>query len=305
MSGSTQETESLSAIEPFSLYLELEPGLLADLEAISKIGLALSIAIKEAAFILDPSITLRLEIVRGREGSFSFDTFLRVLNVKDALARVNLKTLAVGCLIWFGGQSAEYTYQKIIDYMIDSPVTITEADKNDIAKKVYLLLNQRIAEDKIQNVYKVMHSESSISGVGAALNHGIKPTYIVPRSEFIARSGVRTESEVKSTSRIRENEEILTLISPVLLESSPRRWRLKGTEGEFGAVIKDEAFLKSLAHGHVKVQMASNIRFVVILQTKEDFDGVVWKIKERNITKILRIIPPDIQGDLTLFSPSP
>jgi hypothetical protein len=289
-----------SFVEPFSLYLDLEPGQYADLESISSIGLALSLAIKEAAFIIDPSITLRTEIVRGREGSYSFDTILRAVNAKDLLARLNLKSIAAACLIWFGGQSAEYTYQKVLDHLLASPIEISEADREDIAKKVADILQKKIALDRVQAVYKAVHAEPAIQGIGATQNHTTRPTHIIPRSEFPHRAGARSETEVKATSRIREKKEALTLISPVLLEDSPRRWRVIGAEGEFGASVKDEGFLKSLTHGKVKVPMVANIQLVVLLQTKEEFHDGAWKVNERNILKVYQVIPPHTQANLSL-----
>jgi hypothetical protein len=296
----SNNTLSLEAVEPFSLYLDLEPGRFADLESISKIGLALSLAIKDAAFVIDPSIQLRLEIVRGREGSYSFDTLLRAINAKDAIARINLRSLSIACLIWFGGQSAEYTYQKVLDYILERPLEISEKDKDDIARKTMELFSKKIAEEKVQNVFRTLHEEPVIRGVGSTRDHSAVPTHIVPRSEFPARAGSQSEAQIKATTRVREKKEVLTLISPVLLVDSPRRWRVRGVEGEFGASIKDEPFLKSLVHGQVKVQMASDIQLIVLLQTKEDFHDSVWKVKERNILKVYRVIPPGKQGEILL-----
>ncbi len=86
-------------IEPFSLYLDLEPGQLIDLDSAAKISLALSSAIREAAFVLDPSISVRVMLLSGTEGSFSLNTFIKSLKPKDILAKINLKSVAVACLL--------------------------------------------------------------------------------------------------------------------------------------------------------------------------------------------------------------
>jgi hypothetical protein len=83
----TVPTALSDGIEPFSLYLELEEGRLLDIEVAAKIALALGAAIREAAFIIDPSIDIKIELVSGTEGSFSFNTFIKSLNPKDLLSK--------------------------------------------------------------------------------------------------------------------------------------------------------------------------------------------------------------------------
>ena len=77
-------------IEAFSLYIELEPGTKADLETVSNSALAFVSAVRELAYILDPSLDLRVEFVSGTEGSFSLNAWLRSLNPKDLLSKKTL-----------------------------------------------------------------------------------------------------------------------------------------------------------------------------------------------------------------------
>ena len=64
---------------PLSLYLDLEKGATADLEVVSRAALAWSAAIKDLAFILDPSIEIRVEIASGTPGSFSLNSLIRTV----------------------------------------------------------------------------------------------------------------------------------------------------------------------------------------------------------------------------------
>ncbi len=194
--GGTSPTE----IEPFSLYLELEKGQLLDIEIAAKIALALGVAIRDAAFIIDPSIDIKIELLSGTEGSFSFNTFIKSINPKDLLTRKNLKALAYLCVAWFLTHSADYAFDKgadIVTAMIENHLSsapdtspISDQDKKEIAQQVAILLQKDIASDKVQTIYRVINSDPTITAVGASNRHAEKPSHLVPRHEFLARSGI-------------------------------------------------------------------------------------------------------------------
>lgn len=301
-------------IEPYSLYLELKEGQLLDIEVAAQIALALGAAIRDAAFIIDPSINIRIELLSGTEGSFSFNTFIKSINPKDLLTKKNLKTLACLCVAWFVTHSADYAFDKgadIVTALIEShlsggteSVPLSEEDKSEIAQQVATLLKKDIASDKVQTIYRVINSDSAIKAVGASIRHAEKPSNLVPRHEFLARSGIHHVEEQRIQSRTKEKETTVTLISPVLLDGSPRKWRVEGPDGEFGASMKDESFLKSLTHGEVKIPMVANIQMDVILQIKETFKDGVWEVKERNIIKVNGVFQPPPAPQLDLDKPS-
>jgi len=63
---------------PITLYLGLEQGRHPDLAVVSRTALAFAQLVEEMAYILDPSATVRIEIVSGTEGSFGLNTVSRV-----------------------------------------------------------------------------------------------------------------------------------------------------------------------------------------------------------------------------------
>ena len=97
---------------------------------------------------------------------------------------------------------------------------------------------------------------------------------------------------------------VLTLISPVLLDESPRRWRFSSPGGEFGASMKDEKFLKSLIQGHTKIPMVADIQMDVILQVKEVFKDGIWEIKERDVIDVRRVFEPQPDPEFDFNKPS-
>lgn len=301
-------------VEPFCLYLDLKKGQLIDIEVAAQVALALGAAIRDAAFIMDPSIKVRIELLSGTEGSFSFNTFIKSINPKDLLTKKNLKALAVLCVAWFVTHSLDYAFDKGADIataLIEAHFShtqetpgLSEQDKQDIARQVALLLEKNIASDKVQAIYRVLNSDSSISGVGASTRHSERPQNIVPRTEFPSRSGLQKTSEQQTYSRTKDHEMVLTLISPVLLDESPRRWRFSSPGGEFGASMKDEKFLKSLIQGHTKIPMVADIQMDVILQVKEVFKDGIWEIKERDVIDVRRVFEPQPDPEFDFNKPS-
>jgi hypothetical protein len=208
-------------------------------------------------------------------------------------------------LLWFGGQSATYTYEKVLDYLLQSPqlVILSDQDKQQIAQQVFALLSKQVAQDQVQNVYHALQSDAAVRGVGAHQGINERPQHIIPRSEFGARSNSHKETEEQVKTRTKNVVTTVTLISPVLLDASPRRWRVRGASGEFGVSVKDEGFLKSVISGEIKVDMVANIRLEVVLQSKEILKDGVWTIRERDILKVLKVTIPK-QGTLDLSGTS-
>src|ERR1041385_2963429 len=62
---------------PISLYIDLERGQKADLEAVARASLAFAATIRDIAFVLDPSVDIRVELASGTESSLSLKPVLR------------------------------------------------------------------------------------------------------------------------------------------------------------------------------------------------------------------------------------
>src|SRR5258706_16305025 len=99
---------------PITLYLDLEPGKVADLEVVARAALALSAAIQDLAYVVDPSLDIRIELASGTEGSLSLNTILR--NLKDHKGEsLTLGALALIILTWLGGHALDYAFDKVAD----------------------------------------------------------------------------------------------------------------------------------------------------------------------------------------------
>ena len=66
-------------MDRLNLYLELEPGQLADLEVVARASISFVEAVREVAYIVDPSVTIRLELESGTEGSLSLNSVIKYI----------------------------------------------------------------------------------------------------------------------------------------------------------------------------------------------------------------------------------
>jgi hypothetical protein len=225
-----------------------------------------------------------------------------------------LTILAAVCIGWFLTNSADYAFVKVADIvtaLIEShisespaPTPVSEQDKAEIAQQVAALLQKEIASEKVQSIYHAIYSDRSITAVGASPHHAQRPRELVQRPEFSTRAGMQQMEEQQVISRTKDKEMVVTLISPVLLDGSSRRWRVAGPDGEFGASMKDEVFLKSLTQGQVKIPMVANIQMDIILQTKEVLKDGICEIKERDIIKVKSVSQPAPDPQLDFERPS-
>lgn len=291
---------------PISLYLDLEPGQKADLEVVSLASIAFAAAIKELAFVLDPSLEIRIELASGTEGSLSLNSLVR--SVKGAVSPETLRTIIVVTTLWFVKETGTWAYDKILDHVTEHPVvaehTLTKAEIKNIADEVVKAMKGRVGQSQVQRVYKELERDPVVKGVGIPRVPGTRPTDIVPRSEFHSRAGTGTITETVVQKRIQNVEETVTLISPVLVAKN-RRWKFHGPRGEFGAAVHDERFLSDLLSGAIKVQMIAGIQMVIDLQVVEEKENGVWVIKQQNVTKVKGVSPAPPSAQKSLFATDP
>jgi hypothetical protein len=288
---------------PISLYLQLEENKTADLEVIARASLAFASAIKEVAYIIDPRLEIRVELLSGTEGSLSLNSFLRNISKKPGEA-ITLGAIALIVLSWFGNHALDYAFEKSMDavaeaFHLETGEKFSEAQKAELAAIVQKAEALRPAEPQVQRVYREIERDPTITGIGATSVAGERPDVILPRTEFRARAGQGRPVEETLQRRVMAQQVRVGLISPVLIPGN-RRWKLKGPQGEFGAVIKDQAFINSVLSGTTSVRMKTGIEMVVELETVEEFKNGVWEIVERDVTEVYDLIEPPQQSDLWL-----
>jgi len=284
---------------PISLYFDLEPGQVADLEVIARASLAFVAATQEAAYLIDPSLDLRVELSSGTEGSLSLNAILRNLRDKKGES-ITLGAIALIVVSWLSHHAMDYAFEKGADLITgkeEHAKQFTAEQRKELQEIVGHALDRKVGHEQVQRFYREIERDPAIRGVGATTLHDVRPEQIVPRSEFARRAGqgvpsIQTVNRRVTTERVR-----LILISPVLLPGN-RRWKFRSTQGEFGAAIKDSEFTNRVLSGTTAVRMKAGIEMMVDLETIEEFRHGVWEVIERNVTHVDRLIEPPTQGDL-------
>jgi hypothetical protein len=284
---------------PISLYLDLEKDERADLEVISRASLAFVEAIKEIAYIIDPSVEIVVEIESGTEGSLSLNTIIRSIKTSVTPNKDTLRAIVVFIAGWFADKTAEFAYHKFLETTMttESGDVLSRDEKNDIIVKVQEAIKNGVAKEQLQQVFSEIEKDSKITGAGVTEKKGARPDYIVPRSEFKSRSGSGEIIEETTQSRSSTVIKGVTLISPVLVESS-RSWKFQSGNLEFAAKVTDKVFLRDLYAGKYHVEMRGGIRMIVELKTDEEKKNGVWVTKSKTILRVIKLQKDDAQASL-------
>jgi hypothetical protein len=277
-------------LQNLTLYLDLKPGLKPELAAVARASLSFEAAVREIAFVLDPTLQFRLELDSGTEGSLKINSLIRAITAK-VTDKKTLRLLAFLVLGWFLSDVRSYMTEKAIEAIIREEDTegLSEQDISEIAREVVKALKNEAARSKVQEVYRELQGDNTITGVGIITSRKReRPVFIVPSTEFGARSTSGRDVVTTESTRTYTDTETVTLISPVLLESA-RRWRFSYRLGEFGAAVRDEEFLRRILFGQDYIPMTSGIVMDVLLERKEELINGIWKPKEHNILKVLSV----------------
>lgn len=179
---------------PVSLYLDLEEGQVADMEVVAAAAIAFSRAIKELAYILDPTAQIRVELESGTEGSLSLNSLVRVIRgLKNNPGFV--AGIAGGAAMWFLGNVGDYAFDQVADLVRkhlspEQAQQLSEEEINKIAERVVKALNAGAAKPQVEGIFMELERDPAIKGVGVSPTPGKRPEVIVPRSAFPDRAGV-------------------------------------------------------------------------------------------------------------------
>lgn len=291
--------------QTLSLYLDLEPGRVADIDTVARAALAYSQAVYDIAYILDPSLDVRVELISGSQSSLSLNSRLRSL--KDAASSPEtLRAIALGLTIWFVGRTSEWTFNTAMDALFrgaDGQLeeTIGEEELQEIARRIEPILLERTGSAPIRQLYQELERDEAVRGVGLSSTPGRRPTFVVPRSEFSVRADTNHPPDTALT-RLSSHEIEVVLVSPVLIEGK-RRWRFLSHVGEFGAPVLDERFMHAVLSGTTSVPMRAGIRMNILLETDEELVDGVWKIVARRVMRVYSLTAAPTQSQL--FDPPP
>jgi hypothetical protein len=285
---------------PLRLYYQLKKGHAADAEVIARASLAFIAGVKELSYILDPSLTVRVGMQGHADGSLWEDLLLLVdkaqVEYRTHHTRYGLALAAIAWLLTPPLERArDIAWEPILSrYM-------PEAKAEDVAEAKSLIERAstgRVAVQHKQQFYREIGRDTHIIGVSANIDRA-EPFRIVPQADFAEYSG-RLPVVVTSLDRTTIGLMRVIILSPVL-EVSDRRWKFATAQGEFGASVKDRAFLERIVAGQTAVRMRGGVELDVELETKERLIDGVWTITERNVIRVADIIEPAATRQGSMF----
>ncbi len=285
---------------PLRLYYSLEEGHTANAEVIARASLAFIAGVKELSYVLNPSLEVQVGISGHSDGSLWEDLLLLVDKAKaEYHSHPTRYGLALAALAWIMAppleRARDIAWQPIIDKYLPeaSPEDVTEAKR-----LIERAQSGNIATRQKEQFYREVARDTGIKGVSANIERE-KPVWTVLREEFPAYSG-RGEVIESELDRTTVGTMRVIILSPVL-EVSNRRWKFATAQGEFGASVKDQAFLEQIVAGQTRVRMRGGVELDVDLETRERLVDGVWTVTERNVLRVLDIREPERTRQSDLF----
>lgn len=287
-----------------TLYIDLEKGRKADLEAVARASLAYADAVREIAAFLDPFSDTRIDLLSTTEASLSLNTKIS-FKIAGRTYETTLRAVIIVLGLYLVTHAGDVVTEKGINYMWDgvfgeASAPISKEDKDEIVKRVTDTVQAKAGERQIRQIYAELDQDPSVLGVGICRNPGERPHYIVPKSEFSRLSGVTKLEEPPEKIRICREIVNVILVSPVLENDRKRKWRFKILDREFGAPIRDHTFLDAVFSGKHPLILKGNISMRVAMEWQEDFVEGAWIPSKFVVWNVLSV-PGQYQGQQELL----
>jgi hypothetical protein len=286
---------------PLRLYYDLDDGHTANAEVIARATLAFVAGVRELSYVLDPSATVNLGIKGYADGSLWEDLLLLVDKAKAEYEansiRYGLALAAIGWLLSPPFERArDIAWEPFIQkYMPDA----ADSDVAEAKRLIDAAQSGRVALAQKQRFYREVGRDTGIKSVSVNIERR-KPAWAVTRAEFPAYSGqqptLNSELDRTTVGQMR-----VIILSPVLEVNDRRRWKFATAQGEFGAAVKDKAFLETIVSGRTAVKMRGGVEMDVELETKERLIDGVWTITERNVLHVIQIEEPAVSRQGSMF----
>jgi hypothetical protein len=290
-------SDPIRAEVPASIYFGLKQGESANLEVIAEAAIAWVAALREMAQSVDPGLEVTVDILDGERSSLWLNTITTLEQKLDQLHRrgeqfPRLWALARGLAFIVAATPLQVTAEDVWRAVShESPPVVAKLspqDRKELIEDFKKALRDNVAQPQKKAFYRAAEKDHSIREVGVATGPKIEPRFVVSRDAFSAFVAGGIVEEVTDKDRKRTETWELTLVSPVL-ENSERSWRfIRAGMPEFGAVMRDKAFLEAIEIGGVHVELRKGIQMIVEIQFKERFENGVWVTLERNVLKVLQ-----------------
>lgn len=296
---------------PVSIYFGLEQGKSANLEVIAEASIAWVAAIREMASIIDPSLEVTVEVVDGDHSSLWLNTLTAIESKLErieaggkrfprlwALAK-GLAFIVIATPLQVG---AEDVWRAITQDNPEIVARLSPQDREELIEDFKKALREDVARPQKQQFYKSSEKDTSITEIGVSDRPKKQPPMTVRREQFVRYAKLGSVEEAVDNVRKRTETWEVTLISPVL-ENAERSWRfIRPGMPEFGAIMRDKAFLEAIEHGGVHVELRKGIQMMIEIQFRERLEDGVWMTNERSVVTVVR--PTYDRGEFDFAPPA-
>lgn len=159
---------------PISLYFDLEKNKIADLSVVANVALQWDKLIKEISHIIDPSLTIRVELISGDEGSLWLRAIIKAASkvtknhptITGALAAIITTFITTPF-----NHEIEEIWKKAYEVAgieWEHKDDISPEDARRIATAVVEMTKNKEAVEIKSNIYSQLESDKSIKGVGSS-----------------------------------------------------------------------------------------------------------------------------------------
>lgn len=280
--------------QEISIYLGLVPGKSIQADTAWNIIKEISFTAKEIHYFLSPKTRFELDLVSGDQGSLWLKFVGKITGESDLKSYKSTSQAILIALFFYVVQSTgEIAKEVVKNQILSQPASATDVtpkEKEEIIKEAEQRAEQAIKNQELKEsskrLYKKLDNDDSVQKIGISSSNSQKPDIYIDRQDFKRLSTGDDEIETFLT-RERVYSDEVTLVSPVLIKKSNRKWEFKdSSHGKFHASINDKGFLDRFYHGELHVELRPDIRLKVIIKVIEKNDEGFWKIENAEILEI-------------------
>ncbi|KAF0677332.1 hypothetical protein [Profundibacterium mesophilum] len=277
------------------LFIDLKPDAKVDLRSAARAAIAWADTIERVGEYVDPFASPQVDLVSSEPGSQRIKALIRSISSDP---KSDVRTAVIVAALFIAKVSVAWGWEQLLEFIKgpDAPESVqqlSEEEMVELAKQVAQAIRNEVGVKPARRVFQELNNDERVVGVGVTGRDGARPVHIVTKPDFPTQ--FTEEDGTESEQRVKVEEVELILLRAVLTTETTKRWGFRGPFGNFGASIKDQAFLDRLASGALNVPMREGIILKVLLETTEERKDDVWKPKEHVVQRVLHVSPPPYQ----------
>lgn len=273
--------------QPLTIYFDLSPDSRPTIGAIGKAMVEFENMAGETVFLMEPSVDFSLVYQYSATGSLRIIAGLRGLVTKERLS--HMATVIITILVTNGFRHFQgKAMDEAVKAIVGEETTLNDEDIARIVEAVRGIERSKTVTGPRREFFRALVPDGAITGIGAATSEkDVRPTLIVPRSEFSARAETNLPDEPDEELKPRKVPERLdvVLVHPQLIESK-RQWRIFSNGREFGASMLDDGFQQQILDGSTELKLAGGVILDVTLETTQVNIGGLWNNKSFAILEV-------------------